>query len=72
MQSIGFKEEFGIAALRDRLRKMGDAELLKFGKAARYMCSPYANLGKPPKECFVIQLKEARAGFKGRNEVEDS
>jgi len=33
MQCIGFKEEFDVAALRDRLRKMGDAELLKFGKA---------------------------------------
>jgi hypothetical protein len=29
---------------------MSDAELLRFGKGNRYMCSPYANLGKPPLE----------------------
>jgi len=52
MQSIGFKEEFDIAALRDRLRKMGAAELLKFGKAARYTCSPYANLGSRRKSAL--------------------
>jgi len=40
---------------------MTDAELLRFGQDNRYMCSPYANLGKPPLEAFVIQLREARA-----------
>jgi hypothetical protein len=28
------------------------------------MCSPYANLGKPPLEAFVIQLREARAEWR--------
>jgi hypothetical protein len=49
-----------IEALRERLRKMSDAELLRFGKDNRYMDRPYANLGKPL-EVFVIQLREARA-----------
>ena len=40
---------------------MTDTELLLFGKDNRYMCSPYANVGKPPLEAFVIQLREARA-----------
>ena len=40
---------------------MTDAELLRFGQDNRYMCSPYANLGKPPLEAVVIQLREARA-----------
>jgi hypothetical protein len=70
--SIGFSEEFDIEALHDRWRKLSDAELLKFGKAARYMTSPYANLGKPPREVFAIQLKEARAEFKRRNQLRDS
>lgn len=43
-----------------RLRKMNDAELLRFGEAAKYMCSPQANGGKPPRESFVIQLRELR------------
>ena len=39
--------------------------LIALGKAARYMCSPAANLGQPPREPFVIQLREARAGWLG-------
>jgi hypothetical protein len=45
---------------------MTDAELLRFGKDNRYMCSPYANLGKPPLEAFMIQLREARAEWRRR------
>ena len=53
--------------LRQRLRKMNDAELLRFGQAARYMCSPEANLGHPPRASFVVQLREAREEWKRRN-----
>jgi hypothetical protein len=52
--------------LRERLRKMTDAEPLAFGKSPRYMCSREANLGKPPREPFVIQLREARAEWRRR------
>jgi hypothetical protein len=55
--------------LRARLRKMNDADLIAFGKAARYMCSPKANLGKPPRPPFVIQLREARAEWRRRKDV---
>jgi hypothetical protein len=41
-------EGFDIEKLRERLRKMTDEELREFGKAARYMVSPRANMGKPP------------------------
>jgi hypothetical protein len=54
-----------VEEFRARLRKMTDAELLRFGKAARYMCSPAANFGKP-REAFVIQLRECRAEWKRR------
>ena len=40
------------------LAKMNNGELLRFGKPAAAMCSPEANLGKPPREAFVIQLGE--------------
>jgi hypothetical protein len=59
-------EAVDLDELRARLRKMTDAELIAFGKAARYMCSPAANLGKPPREVFVMQLKEARAEWRRR------
>ena len=52
---------FDVNQLRQRLQKMTDDELHEFGKAAAYMCSPKANLGKPPREAFVVQLAEARA-----------
>jgi hypothetical protein len=34
---------FDMESLRSRLRSMDDAELLRFGQAAKYMCSSYAN-----------------------------
>ena len=52
--------------LRARLRKMTDNELRQFGRAARNMCSPEANRGKPPREEFVTQLEEARVEWKRR------
>ena len=50
-----------------RLQKMTDAQLLAFGTAAQYMCSPKANMSKPPRDVFVIQLNEARAQWRRRN-----
>jgi len=44
--------------LRARLRKMTDAELVAFGKAARSMRSPAPNMRKPH-EVFLMQLREA-------------
>ena len=37
-----------VEAFRARLRKMTDAQLLRYGKAARYMCSPDAYFGEAP------------------------
>jgi hypothetical protein len=59
--------ELDLEQLSLRLRKMSDPELLRFGQAAKYMCSPEANLGQPPREAFVIQLEEARAEWKCRH-----
>jgi hypothetical protein len=56
-----------VDALRTRLSKMSDEELRKFGRAARYMVSPTANMGKPPLSAFVLQLEEARAEWRRRH-----
>jgi hypothetical protein len=58
--------EVDLEELRDRLRRMTDEQLRKFGEAAKFMCSPGANFGKPPRKPFVIQLEEARAEWKLR------
>lgn len=57
---------FNVDELRERLRKMSDAELRTFGLAAQHMVSPKANPGQPPREVFVIQLDEARKEWKRR------
>jgi len=66
LSAVGFSDD--VESLRADLRKMPDAQLLKFGRAARYMCSPKANMGKPPLEAFVPQLEEARAEWRRRKE----
>jgi hypothetical protein len=65
---IQIGEDFDVEALRARLRKMTDEQLQQFGLAARYMCSPHANMRKPPLDVFVIQLAEARAEWQRRNQ----
>ena len=58
--------ELDLEQLHQRLRKMQDSELLRFGQA-KYMCFPQANLGHPPRKPFVFQLREAREERKRRN-----
>jgi hypothetical protein len=48
------------------LQRMDDTALERFGKAAAYMASPAANLGRPPREPFLVQLREARVEWKRR------
>ncbi len=70
----GFTSESGLdlETLRARLRRMDDAALRRFGRAARFMCSPKANFGKPPRENFVVQLEEATAEWRRRHDERDS
>jgi hypothetical protein len=52
--------------LRQRLRKMNDEALVRFGRSAAYLCTPEANHGKAPREAFVFQLaKRAQSGSAG-------
>ena len=55
-----------VEELRKRLRAMSETELLRFGQAAKYMCSPEANYG-PPRQVFVVQLREARLEWRRRH-----
>jgi hypothetical protein len=60
-------EDFSTAELeqlRARLAKMSDAELRRFGKAARDCCRPV--FGEPPRKPFLVQLEEARAEYRRR------
>jgi hypothetical protein len=65
MGSVGFLP-FDLENLRDRLRKMSDAELERFGKAAREMSKPETNSGKPS-EVYMTQLREAREEWRRRH-----
>ena len=57
MEAMSYRgeEPIDLSQLRARLRNMTDEQLLRFGKAARFMCAD-----KSPREVFVVQLNEAR------------
>jgi hypothetical protein len=69
MYDLAGEHELDLEALRSRLRGMSDRELLSFRKSARYMCSPEANLGKAPRQVFIIQLREAEKEWHRRQQV---
>jgi hypothetical protein len=52
--------------LRTRLRNMTDNELEGYGVVAKIMCSQTLNSDQPPRECFITQLREARAEWARR------
>jgi hypothetical protein len=66
MQSVG-TSEFNLENLHKHLQRLSDDELIQFGKACRGMLTPQANLGRPPREVFVIQLQEARKEWRRRH-----
>ena len=69
MRSMIQSVEFDLEALRKMLQDMPTPILKKFGEAAAYMASPKANQGEPPRQVFVIQLREARAEWKRRQRI---
>lgn len=66
--------EIDLEQLRARLRAMSDADLRRFGNAARYMCAPavQAKPGDEPRAEFRLQLNEACAEFERRQQERDS
>jgi hypothetical protein len=69
MQSVG-TSEFNLENLRARLQRMSDEQSIQFGRACRELLTPQANLGRPPREVFVIQLQEARKEWRRRHPKE--
>jgi hypothetical protein len=67
LNSVGFSNsdnEVDLEGLRARLRKMPDAELLRYGQAAKSMCSPHT-LGKRRVRRSLFNFrKHGRAGTK--------
>jgi len=61
--SITFENrETALPLLRERLRDMSDAELLRYGKAAKGLCKD----ARCP-ETFKIQQREARDEWRSRH-----
>ena len=64
--AVGF-DKFDEDKERERLRKLSNEELIREGKAARYMCSPATNFGKPPLEVYVIGLRSCKEEWRRRH-----
>jgi hypothetical protein len=61
LNSVGFSSsdnEVDLDGLQTRLRKMSDAKLQRNIQAKEYWCPPQAHFGKPPRQVFVIALRE--------------
>ena len=61
-------DEFDEEKERERLRKMSDEELIREGRAARYMCSPATNFGKPARDVYVIALRLCKEEYRRRRQ----
>jgi len=74
LNSVGFstndENEFDLEGLRTRFRKMLDEKLQRDIQAGEYLVSPHANCGKPPRQVFMIALREARAELERRRATE--
>jgi hypothetical protein len=67
LSHLALEADPGVGELRARLARMTDRQLFEFGRSAAYMCSPYADLGHPPRKAFMLQLAEARAEWRRRH-----
>jgi hypothetical protein len=61
LSRIALEAELDPDELRARLARIATGQLLEFGRAAAYMCTPYANRGSRRRKPFVLQLEAARA-----------
>jgi hypothetical protein len=60
------EDVFSVEEIREYIRKLSDKDLLRYGRATRYMTTPQATQGKPPRQVFLVQLEECRAEWKRR------
>ena len=61
------QSEFNVEKLRERLRRMSNQELIRFGRAARSQFK-----SEPGREVFILQLQEAQAEWRRRNPKDSS
>ena len=64
--AVGF-DKFDEEKERERLRKLSNEELIREGKAARYLCSPATKFRKPPRDEFVIELRLCQEEWRRRH-----
>jgi hypothetical protein len=55
------------AEIRERVRKMSDEELLRYGAICKSMRRPETNLDKPSLDAWTVQLQEARVEWRKRH-----
>jgi hypothetical protein len=60
----GVEQAPNIEKIRSRIQKMTDEQPAEYGRSAKYMTGPKADLGKPPRETFVMQYHEALAEWR--------
>lgn len=53
-----------IEQIRERIHKMSDSDLLRYGQVSRFMADPKNNQGNP---AFQVQLDEARCEWRRRH-----
>jgi hypothetical protein len=63
----GVEQVPDVEKIRARIQNMTDDQLAEYGRSAKYMTTPKANLGKPPRETFVIQFREALTEWQKRH-----
>jgi hypothetical protein len=70
---LALEAELDVGELRARLARMTDRQLLEFGHAASYMCTPYANLVGSLREsrssCSLRRLGPSGAAGTGPNRL---
>jgi hypothetical protein len=57
-----------VEAIRAKLRKLSDVELIREGRAARQLVSPVGRNGKPPRKAFMVCLEECIAEWQRRHQ----
>jgi hypothetical protein len=55
-----------IEAIRARIRKLSDAELIREGQAARQLVAPWGDGSRPPRKVFQATLEECIAEWRRR------
>jgi hypothetical protein len=53
------EDAFNVEEIREYIGKLSDKDLLRYGRAARYMTTPEATQGEPPARCFWSSWKSA-------------